>query len=907
MKFYYFNSTHWDREWYQTMQTYRRYLVETTDGILNALENNPEFQKYTFDGQTIVLEDVVEIHPEWRERLTAQIRAGRLNVGPWYVMPDEFLVSGESLIRNLLIGREVARAFGGEPWPIGYICDTFGHIAQTPQIFNGFGLQMGVIWRGVDAQCPPYFLWEAPDGSRLPTVKLMSQNGYADFSLWVTGWWDLPLDEATFKSRLQLEVERIRPHFGEAMVLSDALDHINVHAQAPQYLKWIQEVYPDAEVIHTDYREVMAEFAAPAKLPVRAGELIQGCDQQPTDGWLLSHTLSSRYDIKAGNDICQNRLELDCDPVQARAAAQGTGAMTSFWKYAWKQLVKNHPHDSICGCSIDAVHRQMLTRFEEIGQVGDSIVEDWILADRRQLTGKPIQAFTKSAAFVEDRTNTDIDPDGCYTVRVYNPLPWEREEAVQLELAFPARQAYPQKWFEPFGYEVHNAFRLFDEAGNEIPYQLGRGRRNQLRRFYRHDSRSYDIYPVCCKLNLRASGWNTVQLRPSDDAVRFFVSQLESRTSAANAYLTLAVNADGTIDIQDRRTQRHYRKLNDFIFDREIGDGWNHARPAGAPTLVAASGTTQVALVEDGPVRTSFAITRTYELPRELEFQGTLQEGYAGIAESEDTVKLTIKSVVSLEADSDAVKVKTTFVNTVRDYRLRLVMPTGIPGEYFAYQNGAFLNRAAGRTTDRATERYPESEALEKNFSGIAGKSDVTGGIALVARYGLHEVSAGIETDSALYITLVRAFRRTVMTNGEEDCQLQKPLTFEYAYKPVVSKEDYPALFRFMQNYRTTPIDHALPASQCVAGGADAGWLEITGNLSLGALKPAHSGAGQTAILRLANLSGETRKGRVRLAQTATVTPVALDEETVLGDAFPASEFGVVAEAWKFITYKLEF
>jgi alpha-mannosidase len=172
MKFYYFNSTHWDREWYQPFQHYRKYLLDTVSGLLDTLENNPQFEKFTFDGQTIVLEDVVEIRPDWRERLVRQIAANRLNVGPWYVMPDEFLVSGEALIRNLLVGHEVAEEFGGHAWPIGYLCDMFGHIAQMPQILQGFIISTAVAWRGLACEMLPFLRWESPDRSKCNLIKL---------------------------------------------------------------------------------------------------------------------------------------------------------------------------------------------------------------------------------------------------------------------------------------------------------------------------------------------------------------------------------------------------------------------------------------------------------------------------------------------------------------------------------------------------------------------------------------------------------------------------------------------------------------------------------------------------------------------------------------------------------------
>ena len=170
--------THWDREWYQPFQEFRHRLVRLTDRLLALLERDPAFTHFHFDGQTIVLEDYLEIRPENRARLRRLIRQGRVAVGPWYVLPDEFLVSGESIIRNLRIGHRLAGEFG-RPLQLGYLPDQFGHIEQMPQLLNGFGIDSAVVWRGVGADVDrSEFLWEAPDGSRLFTVYL-PRAGYA--------------------------------------------------------------------------------------------------------------------------------------------------------------------------------------------------------------------------------------------------------------------------------------------------------------------------------------------------------------------------------------------------------------------------------------------------------------------------------------------------------------------------------------------------------------------------------------------------------------------------------------------------------------------------------------------------------------------------------------------------------
>ena len=141
------SHTHWDREWYQPYHQFRVSLVRVVRELLDRLEGDAEFEHFVLDGQTILLEDYLEIHPEDRERLEKLVVQGSLSVGPWYILPDEFLVSGEATVRNLDIGCKTAKAFGGAQ-KIGYLPDSFGHIAQMPQILRGAGIDSFVYTRG---------------------------------------------------------------------------------------------------------------------------------------------------------------------------------------------------------------------------------------------------------------------------------------------------------------------------------------------------------------------------------------------------------------------------------------------------------------------------------------------------------------------------------------------------------------------------------------------------------------------------------------------------------------------------------------------------------------------------------------------------------------------------------------
>ncbi|MBV9278855.1 MAG: hypothetical protein JOZ41_02125 [Chloroflexi bacterium] len=196
--------THWDRAWYLPFQHFRIRLVRLIDRLLEILETDPDFRCFMLDGQMIVIEDYLEVRPERRGDIERLVRAGRLQVGPWYVLPDEFLVSPESLIRNLELGMRQADDFGGA-MRVGYEPDAFGHIAQLPQIFAGFGIDNVVFWRGLGDEARELgseFWWRAPDGTRALAIFLPLNYGQFRFL-----GYPYPGDEANMPFRLEWAME----------------------------------------------------------------------------------------------------------------------------------------------------------------------------------------------------------------------------------------------------------------------------------------------------------------------------------------------------------------------------------------------------------------------------------------------------------------------------------------------------------------------------------------------------------------------------------------------------------------------------------------------------------------------------------------------------------------------------
>ena len=78
MKVHLITHTHWDREWYRTFQEFRIFLVYLLDDLVDYLEKVPAYESFMLDGQTVQLQDYLEVRPENLNRLREQVQAGKL-------------------------------------------------------------------------------------------------------------------------------------------------------------------------------------------------------------------------------------------------------------------------------------------------------------------------------------------------------------------------------------------------------------------------------------------------------------------------------------------------------------------------------------------------------------------------------------------------------------------------------------------------------------------------------------------------------------------------------------------------------------------------------------------------------------------------------------------------------------
>lgn len=889
---YFYSGTHWDREWYEPFQGFRNRLVTTMNRIIEVLESNDSFGVFHLDGQTIVLEDFLAIEPDQKERLTKLIRERRLIIGPWYVMPDEVLLSGESLIRNLFTGYRICRKWGVEPWKYGFICDIFGHIAQMPQIFNGFGIQHALLGRGTNEHThPAHFRWASPDGTECIVFKLNDYGGYG----------------ALAHSSPDALQQYIDHEFSRSVIpiaaIMDGGDHQPIREDTPELIRRIRSLYPDVDLVHGDLLKMGKQLESYRDMmPEHHGEVYDTARSKAPYNHLIRHTLSSRYPLKKANDEIQALLEKWVDPLAAIAEINGFSLQQSYIDLAYTYLLQNHPHDSICGCSIDQVHKDMEYRFDQARLLGENALSDIMLFMHQEWESHRTGVHRHTAAEGRFLPAAGQETDETLFFTVWNPMPYPRNEVVTVDIDFP--QPFPTQYAEPFGYETINSFLIFDHAGTEIPYGIVSIGKNRIARLLKsHLVNRVDTYRISLNVELPAMGKAEYRIHPHAEPTRYLNKMANQPNEAENEYMKVTIHADGTLKLYDKRTGRTYDRLLSYLDDGEIGDGWYHVNPVQDRVVSSEGSKVTMEVVENGPSRTVFRVCHELVVPEAID------EHTHGIRRSDNTVVLKVVSHIGLSAGAPLLDVETTVTNTAKDHRLRLCLPTAVPGHtYFVNQPFAFVERKTGISLE--TSHWKEYDAPEKQMGGIVGKRGSDGtGLAFVSAGGLHECAAYDDDKHTLAVTLFRSFRKTVLTNGEEGGQIQGELRFQYGIVPLQAETSYADVIRIQDNMQSgvRAATYRIPGTVTLA--EPISYLELhASDICMSILKRPASGENGAIIIRLYNLSDRPSTAMIVSHQPLSgVSEVSMEEIEGRQVAFRGDRFEITLGKWNIQTYKLSF
>ena len=643
------SHTHWDREWYSPLEIFRHRLVDLFDRLLIILEEHPEFV-FHMDAQTVVLEDYLAVRPEKKELLKTMITNRRIMIGPWYLQNDFYLTSGEATVRNLIEGDKLCTEFGGRG-EIGYAPDQFGNISQLPQILNNFGVDNFVFGRGFSdyvrnaegglnrKPSPTEFVWEGADGSKVLAIHMRhwynnAQRFPANLDLSLRY---LESIEQTFNNEFTLT-----PY----LLLMNGVDHLEAQPDLLEVLDGLQERLPEGKAImqynFDDYIADVKEYIADnnVELYTHKGELRHGHDWE-----LLKGTLSSRHYLKVANVEAQVMLENRLEPLYAMMERSGMKGVTSrdHFRYTWKNLLRNHPHDSICGCSRDEIHAHMANRYEEIMEFGNELMK------------RGMQQAADHMAMLQSGKAEE------YLLTVANTLSVPVKGAVKVAMPFSVDDGFDN-------------FMIEDANGNAVPFAVTNMTIEQFDVFSpinlpgTKEVKEYEAYIDVGEVAPYA--FKTFIIRSVEGKIAFSTTKTDDIPTITNGILSLQADQNGRVTLVSGE-----RKVENCIFledQADIGDSYVFINSTDTPIL--SDGTcTDVRVIEKNAYQQSLLLTYEISLPADYDFEQQCRSAQTAVTK----VELTL----TLKKDQPMVFVDYKVDNASKWHRLRVVVNTDVASD----------------------------------------------------------------------------------------------------------------------------------------------------------------------------------------------------------------------------------
>jgi len=444
--------THWDREWRYPIWENKQYLIDMIDELLKFLDTQPEYSGFLMDGQSVIIEDYLEMRPENRKKLEGYIVEGRIDVGPWYTLPDLYPVSGESLVRNLLKGDRVSKRLGRR-LNVAHESFGWGQTAQFPQIYKGFGLDFVVVAKNISKErCPKCeFIWEAPDGTQVYATRLgeharanffmnaflaittdkdynsdeyfmeFGEDGQVYHEADKTGFWEDyfilqdtgMIHENRLKEAISLSWEAMDDTVTKDMrILMNGSDSSTAQPQLVEIIKQSQVLFPDLELKLSTLEEYVDEFKQivdDKKLQVIKGELRDGPAYKCS-----ANALATRPNVKILNKKVENALFKVAEPLSVMEEQYNSSFLAKGLDY----LLLSHPHDSINGVAQDKTAEDTMYRLNQALEIAETV------------------SNTACKNIVKNIDFSAYSDDDMLLV-VFNTLPYQRSEIMTVYIDFP--------------------------------------------------------------------------------------------------------------------------------------------------------------------------------------------------------------------------------------------------------------------------------------------------------------------------------------------------------------------------------------------------------------------------------------------------------------------------------------
>ena len=886
-RYFVISNTHWDREWRQPFQRHRMALVEMIDTLLDTLEQQPEYRAFHLDSQSVVLEDYLEIRPNKKELLEKFIKAGRILVGPWYILPDEYFVGGENLIRNLLMGHEISRKHGRVS-KIGYSPFSWGQISQLPQIYKGFGIDLIMFYRGVNSLESPgaEFIWEGADGTRSLSSRFSTMPRYNFyFGIYrpvVQGYtagevkYDMnqegqllhPSDSQQFgedyqrrgpksvydEKIIEASVKKLTEDqdqdFASGQVIwMEGHDSSGSSSETVRLIQDIRKHRPDLDVRHAtleEYRDALMETLNTAELPLVRGER-RSAQFDHRSGNLFGYTLSARMYLKQMNFDVERWLQRYAEPMDTLSGILGMDNEDNYLKIAWRDLIQNSAHDSIGGCSLDLVHEDGVQRYKAAREISQGVFRRGFEYLAGQIGG--VKLGSEQEALI-----------------LFNPLSTDIKGVQELYIDLP---------------ESTQQFELSDVSGNPVEIQI---------------LETHDVQPVLEQLtdrplhldrkrvriladvsSLPALGYTSLIVTPEKQGQVTQSEELKLVISSAgspvleNRWLQVSFHTDGSFDILDKRTSKRYEHLGEFQDTGEAGHAWVHTPTD--PILSSQGVEAKFKIKYQGSLAVAVEVDYQLDGPKDIQ--------------TDARRKTAINAVYTLFKAGDTIQVDLNIHNDAPNHRLRYAMATNMAAAS-SYGEGQF--DVVGRPVSRPdTSEWVEQPMYDHPMHHFVDVSDGNHGLAVLVD-GLKEYEVTETQEQTLFITLFRAFSHVVVPSSVEDhshepgSQCLGSQSYRLAIMPHQGDWQTGRVMQAALKFDYMP--RSMQASQLQGTlPAECGFFAIeSSDLVLSALKQAEHGE-NGIVLRSYNPTGSTIKSRFnsyfKLQSAASVNLEESQEEEI--------------------------
>lgn len=793
------SNTHWDREWYMSLEKYRVRLVKMMDRLVKVMEEKPEYQ-FTTDGQYMVIKDYLDVKPEMEDRVKALVREGRLHVGPWYTQPLETLITGEAMVRNLLYGIKESKKLGGF-MPFSYMVDEFGHASQTPQVLQGFNIDHALAWRGMKKNTPDVFNWNSPDGSSV--YMHYSRHGYGEATAMPTSMEDFEevIDGQTFKrGGLKTRIERIKdlkeknPLTQEFFWLN-GIDHSWAQENILEVIEQINENFPEYNVrasTPNTYGDAYIEAckANNIVLEERIGELMD-----PYEATLQS-THTARVDQKIEHYHSERILEKKAEPLATMGWLCGMEYPKWAIDKAWTSILENHAHDSLGCTSVDSVYKQVMARYDTSIALSEQIIRD-------------------SATHLM-RFDTELNK-----LYLFNTT------------AMPCKGDIYGKFLIPTELGLDN-FKLVAPNGDEVPYSIIDKKTLKDIRYnaqYGHTSGMIcNEYTVVMQVNLPADiGVTSLDLiAASKEGATFSLNAYDvvsgDRQSSSetltpefgimeNEHIKVEINPNGTMNLLYKKTGKQYRNLLLLEDSGDTGNFYLHTRPNYNKIITNLGAQAEISLLYDEALYCEYEIKYVLHIPACGE----------GERRSNELKATPVKINVKLLKNNPRVDVKIEVDNHSTDHQMRVLFPTQLVEATKSRSGQPFdiVERAIKVSLERDIKNNPSYSCYPmQDFCDVSEEGN---GLSLAAK-GIFEYEAMENRENALALTLFKATEyidRGTFGNTEQfDARLGmlfKKLSFEISILPHDGdfKENYIRVMNYiappMVMFKTCTDEQLLP------------------------------------------------------------------------------------------------